>query len=233
MCARAREREREESESESEKRMGDEVAALRAQLAERDAKILEVKEKAKQFVRERMEASAAAIKELQAKLADAESARGEAAGPGELEGLVSQLRAEVAERDAKVNEVKEKAKVFVRDKLKSVQEAVQDMEVRHEQFVGALAAVVPPPDSEAPGSPLPETNADGEPSALTKEERALLGTACSLLSSARTPDTSESDAERSRLAAEVARLEAALASAGAEVRLTSTFSFATHFIIQI
>ena len=145
MCVRAREREREreESESESEKRMGDEVAALRAQLAERDAKILEVKEKAKQFVRERMEASAAAIKELQAKLADAESARGEAAGPGELEGLVSQLRAEVAERDAKVNEVKEKAKVFVRDKLKSVQEAVQDMEVRHEQFVGALAAVVP------------------------------------------------------------------------------------------
>ena len=45
--------------------MGDEVAALQAQLAERDAKILEVKEKAKQFVRDKLksaqEASAATI----------------------------------------------------------------------------------------------------------------------------------------------------------------------------
>eukprot|EP01043_Picozoa_sp_COSAG02_P082832 COSAG02_NODE_20976_length_807_cov_2.040960_1_plen_205_part_01 len=205
--------------------MGDEVAALRAQLEERDAKILEVKEKAKQFVRERMAASATAIEsyksesaqqaatitELRARLADAEavenvgSTAGAPDGPDtESAALVAQLRAEVRERDAKVNEVKEKAKVFVRDKLKSVQEAVKEMEVRHEQFVGALAAVVPPPDSGTHGSPLPDTNPDGQPSALTKEERALLGSACCLLSTSRTPpalqpDTSESDAELSRL----------------------------------
>lgn len=135
--------------------------------------------------------------------------------------LISQLRAEVHERDAKVNEVKDKAKIFVRDKLKAVQEAVKEMETRHEQFVGALAAVVPPPGSDGSGSPLPETNADGEPSALTAEERALLGTACSLLNSppvvAPTVDTSEKDAEMSRLAAEVARLEAALGAAQEEV----------------
>lgn len=55
--------------------MGDEeLAALRAQLAERDAKILEVKEKAKQFVREKMAASAAAIEDHKASAARQDAA---------------------------------------------------------------------------------------------------------------------------------------------------------------
>ena len=234
--------------------MGDEVAALQAQLAERDAKILEVKEKAKQFVRDKLKSAqeasaatidvhktaaeqhkstaeqhAATIADLATKLASAEAAAEAApaalgsAIPGELDAdsaaLISQLRADIREREAKVDEVKEKAKVFVRDKLQSVQQAVKEMEVRHEQFVGALAEVVPPPPAEGAAAPLPETAADGKPSALTQEERALLGAACSLLSKPPPPapvDTSASDAELSRLGVEVERLEAALSAAQAE-----------------
>eukprot|EP01043_Picozoa_sp_COSAG02_P045792 COSAG02_NODE_4223_length_5615_cov_2.992386_9_plen_106_part_00 len=54
-----------------------------------------------------------------------------------------------------------------------------------------------------------------------------LGSACCLLSTSRTPpalqpDTSESDAELSRLGAEVARLEASLGSAQAQYQVNST-----------
>ena len=110
--------------------MGD-VAALQTQLDEKDAKIAEVKDKAKQFVRERMEVykTAAAqqdatISGLQAKLAEAEAdaqrsreaaaasaaaavaappAAAASPAPGERDAetaaLISQLRADVKERE--------------------------------------------------------------------------------------------------------------------------------------
>jgi hypothetical protein len=128
----------------------DEVARLTALVEDKNRQIAAVKERAKLFVAQKLEASSSA---------EADSAQ-----------KVAQLTVDLEAATAKIDEVKNKAKVFVREKLASVQEHLKKTELRHSEFVAQLSSIVP-----ATGSiehvPL---LADTRDSLLSTDERLLL-----------------------------------------------------------
>ena len=63
--------------------------------------------------------------------ADAESPAENTENTGNFRRRVEALELELAAKDERLAEVKEKAKIFVRDKLKSVQEHLLQTEQRH------------------------------------------------------------------------------------------------------
>ena len=90
--------------------MGDEVAQLRQQLAEKDAKILEVKEKAKQFVRERMAASATAIENYKTSAAQQDATIAELHnGKAALEAKMAELEKTISTQLATIKDMSGKS----------------------------------------------------------------------------------------------------------------------------